>query len=138
MMRRGVCGLIAVCAAFVMAPAAGAQVLRVGTYNGIPGQFDSIQAAVNAARPGDTILAAPGDYKTTGSSTPRFSVGTKTSLLVLSARPMRGAARAARPVPAALSRSLLSIMSSYLGIVFVTLGNSKTNAERPVTVASER
>ena len=37
-------------------------VLRVGTWHGIPGQFDDIQAAVDAARPGDWILVAPGDY----------------------------------------------------------------------------
>lgn len=50
----------------VLAPAAAArrhsQVLRVGTYHGIAGGFASIQSAVNAARPGDTILIAPGDY----------------------------------------------------------------------------
>ena len=44
-------------------PAAGARVLRVGTYKGVHGQFKSIQAAVKAARPGDWILIAPGDYK---------------------------------------------------------------------------
>ena len=38
--------------------------LRVGTYHGIRGQYRSIQAAVNAARPGDWILVGPGDYKT--------------------------------------------------------------------------
>ena len=37
--------------------------LRVGTYKGISGQFRSIQAAVNAAKPGDWILVGPGDYK---------------------------------------------------------------------------
>jgi hypothetical protein len=37
-------------------------VLLVGTYHGKAGQFKSIQAAVNAARPGDWILVAPGDY----------------------------------------------------------------------------
>jgi len=41
----------------------GGQVLLVGTYDGHPGQFTSIQAAVNAAQPGDWILIAPGDYK---------------------------------------------------------------------------
>ena len=34
--------------------------LRVGTYNGIRGQYSSIQAAVNAAKPGDWILVGPG------------------------------------------------------------------------------
>lgn len=43
---------------------AGAQVLRVGTYRGVPGQYATIQAAVDAASPYDTILVGPGDYKT--------------------------------------------------------------------------
>src|SRR6478672_8728757 len=53
---------IAVCAG------AGAQasVLRVGTWNGIHGQFKKVQAAVGAARPGDWVLVAPGDYKELG------------------------------------------------------------------------
>src|SRR5437764_7889636 len=42
---------------------ATAKVLRVGSYKGIPGQFNSIQAAVDAAHPGDWILIGPGDYK---------------------------------------------------------------------------
>jgi hypothetical protein len=42
------------------------RVLRVGTYHGIPGQFKTIQAAVNAARPGDWILVGPGDYHEQG------------------------------------------------------------------------
>jgi len=46
------------------------QVLRVGTYKGIHGQYSSIQAAVNAAQPGDWVLVAPGDYKTRRSSSP--------------------------------------------------------------------
>jgi len=37
-------------------------VLLVGTFNGHKGQYSSIQAAVNAAHPGDWILVAPGDY----------------------------------------------------------------------------
>ena len=51
--------------------AAGANVLRVGSYQGIRGQFSSIQAAVNAAKPGDWILVGPGDYKTSSSRTPK-------------------------------------------------------------------
>jgi hypothetical protein len=50
----------------VSASAASAEVLRVGTYNGITGQYSSIQAAVNAAKPGDWILVGPGDYKEQG------------------------------------------------------------------------
>jgi hypothetical protein len=39
-----------------------ATVLLVGTYRGTAGQYSSIQAAVDAAQPGDWILVAPGDY----------------------------------------------------------------------------
>jgi hypothetical protein len=42
---------------------AGHHVLLVGEYNGIPGQFTTIQDAVDAASPGDWILIGPGDYK---------------------------------------------------------------------------
>ena len=42
--------------------AAGPNVLRVGTFNSIPGTFASIQAAVDAAQPGDWILVGPGVY----------------------------------------------------------------------------
>src|SRR5215469_9110909 len=45
----------------------------------------------------------------TGSSTLRSTGGTKTSLLDLSARPIRGAASAATPAPAVLSKSRLRI-----------------------------
>src|SRR5262249_12443953 len=47
--------------------AGGVRVLRVGTFHGIPGQYSSIQAAVNAAQPGDWVLVAPGDYHESGS-----------------------------------------------------------------------
>ena len=43
-------------------PAIGGRALLVGTFDGIPGQFQTIQDAVNAAQPGDWILIAPGDY----------------------------------------------------------------------------
>jgi hypothetical protein len=81
-MRRGVCGVFAIVAAGLIAPAAGAQVLRVGSYNGIPGQYSSIQAAVNAAQPGDTILVGPGDYKTTSSSAPSRADDTPAAVLI--------------------------------------------------------
>jgi hypothetical protein len=42
------------------------RVLLVGTYRGRPGQYSSIQAAVDAARPGDWVLIAPGDYHEAG------------------------------------------------------------------------
>jgi hypothetical protein len=38
------------------------KVLLVGKFHGKAGQFRTIQAAVNAARPGDWILVGPGDY----------------------------------------------------------------------------
>jgi hypothetical protein len=43
-------------------PAIGGRALLVGTFDGIPGQYPTIQDAVNAAQPGDWILIAPGDY----------------------------------------------------------------------------
>jgi hypothetical protein len=40
-------------------------VLLVGTFDGKKGAYTSIQAAVSAAKPGDWILVAPGDYHET-------------------------------------------------------------------------
>ena len=45
------------------------RVLRVGTYEGIPGEYTTIQEAVDAAAPGDWILIGPGDYKEASSRT---------------------------------------------------------------------
>jgi hypothetical protein len=61
--------------AVASAAAAERHVLLVGEYNGVPGQFSSIQGAVDAARPGDWILIGPGDYKQTGSRTPAGALG---------------------------------------------------------------
>ena len=48
------------------APATSAShVLLVGTFDGHAGQYATIQAAVNAAKSGDWILVAPGDYHET-------------------------------------------------------------------------
>jgi hypothetical protein len=44
------------------AAANGAHVLLVGTYHGHQGAYTTIQSAVNAAKPGDWVLVAPGDY----------------------------------------------------------------------------
>jgi len=44
------------------AGSAGGRVLLVGTFAGHAGAYRSIQAAVDAARSGDWILVAPGDY----------------------------------------------------------------------------
>src|SRR5260221_11697103 len=45
------------------------RVWTVGTWQGKRGQFGSIQAAVDAASPGDWIVIAPGDYKERGDYT---------------------------------------------------------------------
>jgi hypothetical protein len=74
----GICAL----AALTSTATAGAKVLRVGTYHGIRGQFRTIQAAVDAARPGDWILVAPGDYKTTSSRAPRGHADTPAGVLI--------------------------------------------------------
>lgn len=58
------------------------RVLRVGTYHHIKGQFKTIQSAVNHARPGDWILVAPGDYKTTSSRAPAGSPDTRSAVLI--------------------------------------------------------
>jgi hypothetical protein len=67
--RRIATALVVIGTLAVPAIAAG-RVLRVGTYKGIAGQYKTIQAAVNAATPGDWILVGPGDYKTTSSTAP--------------------------------------------------------------------
>jgi hypothetical protein len=43
-------------------PPAGPRVLLVGRYRGRAGAYTDIQSAVDAARPGDWVLVAPGDY----------------------------------------------------------------------------
>ncbi|HEY5317341.1 MAG TPA: hypothetical protein VIJ20_05135 [Solirubrobacteraceae bacterium] len=68
-MRRSAVAAIALIACPICASGAAAQVLRVGTYKGAPGQYATIQAAVDAASPYDWILVAPGDYKTTSIQT---------------------------------------------------------------------
>src|SRR5437660_12917120 len=78
--RRGgflVASLVVAAATFAGSPslAGSVHVWRVGTYRGIPGQFRTIQAAVDAARPGDWILVAPGDYHETGSTDPDLPAG---------------------------------------------------------------
>jgi hypothetical protein len=70
-MRRAVVGVIVICGVAVIAQTASASVLRVGTYKGIRGRYSSIQAAVDAAKPGDWVLVGPGDHKTTTSQAPK-------------------------------------------------------------------
>ena len=57
--------IVAVLTALALATPASGHVLRVGTYKGKPGQYKRIQAAVDAAKPGDWVLVAPGDYHET-------------------------------------------------------------------------
>lgn len=47
-------------------PSHSPAVLRVGSWNGISGQYSSVQAAVRAAHAGDWVLVGPGDYKENG------------------------------------------------------------------------
>lgn len=65
-------GLLAACGSSSSSTATSApsgKVLLVGTYKGHAGQYTSIQAAVNAAKPGDWVLVAPGDYHETADAT---------------------------------------------------------------------
>jgi hypothetical protein len=80
-MKRSAVVVVAL-AALGSASAASAGVLRVGTYKGIAGQYRSIQAAVDAARPGDWILVGPGDYKTTSSRAPAGRSDTPAGVLL--------------------------------------------------------
>jgi hypothetical protein len=50
-------------------------VLLVGQYNGKPGQYSTVQEAVDAAKPGDWILIGPGDYKQTSARHPSGAYG---------------------------------------------------------------
>jgi len=68
------------------AGAAGARVLLVGTYKGIRGGYESIQAAVDASRPGDWVLVGPGDYKTTSSRAPAGRSDTPAGVLMTTPR----------------------------------------------------
>ena len=78
------CAFCAVCSVLVfgVAAPAGAKVLRVGTYHHIKGQYESIQAAVDHARPGDWILVAPGDYKTSSSEAPTGAPDSPAGILI--------------------------------------------------------
>ena len=58
--------------ACLAASAAEARVLLVGSWHGRHGSFKSIQAAVNAAKPGDWVLVGPGDYHERGDRDPRY------------------------------------------------------------------
>ncbi|MBV8220512.1 MAG: hypothetical protein JO325_18765, partial [Solirubrobacterales bacterium] len=80
-MRRVVAPAVLACV-LLIAPAAGAKVLLVGTYHGVRGKYTSIQAAVDAAHSGDWILVGPGDYKTASSRHPRGRANEVAGVLV--------------------------------------------------------
>ena len=81
-MRRAAILAIVTGVVVAVAPVAGARVLRVGTYKGVHGQFRSVQAAVNAAKPGDWILVGPGDYKTKSIRAPKAAADTPAAVLI--------------------------------------------------------
>jgi hypothetical protein len=66
-------GLLAACSSSsssstTTAASSSGKVLLVGTFQGHAGKYTTIQSAVNAAKPGDWILVAPGDYHETADS----------------------------------------------------------------------
>jgi hypothetical protein len=77
---------LAFIALLALAPVAGAGVLRVGAYHGIRGQYKTIQAAVNAAKPGDWVLVGPGDYKTKSLRAPAGASDRPAGVLITKAR----------------------------------------------------
>jgi hypothetical protein len=84
-------------ACLALPAAAGAQVLRVGTWHKVVGQFTTVPGAVRAAKPGDQILVAPGDYKTAPSQITTPSGHDEFPAAVLIAKPrllLRGMNRA--------------------------------------------
>jgi hypothetical protein len=85
-MRRIAAFVVVAAVAAIVVPAASARVLLVGTYHGIKGQYTSVQAAVDAANPGDWILIAPGDYKTSSSRAPKGAKDTPAGILITTPR----------------------------------------------------
>lgn len=61
-MRTALRSLAALALLGPLAAGAAPQVLQVGTWHGVAGPYLSVQAAVDAAQPGDWILVGPGTY----------------------------------------------------------------------------
>jgi hypothetical protein len=85
-MRRVLSTAIVLALAATVTSVASAKVLRVGTYKGIPGQFKSIQAAVDAAHPGDWVLIGPGDYKEHSGRAPKGHADVPAGVLISTPR----------------------------------------------------
>ena len=60
----------------------GASVLLVGSYHGHPGTYQTIQAAVDAAKPGDWVLIGPGDYHERYDHTARLGAAPRGGLYI--------------------------------------------------------
>ena len=68
--------LAAACALLLLAAStSAARVITVGIYHGKKARFQSIQAAIEKAKPGDWILVGPGDYKETATRVPAGAKG---------------------------------------------------------------
>ena len=80
--RIGVVGVVLALSLALLASSATAKVLLVGTYKGIHGKYTTIQAAVNAAKPGDWILIGPGDYKTSSDKAPKGHADVPAGVLI--------------------------------------------------------
>jgi hypothetical protein len=86
MSSRAIVAAAALSAALLLPSSAGAQVLLVGSYDGVAGQYGSIQDAVDAAQPGDWVLVGPGDYKTSTSRAPAGAGDVPAAVLVTTPR----------------------------------------------------
>src|ERR1700734_1454842 len=80
--RTGVVGVVLTLSMALLASGATAKVLLVGTYKGIHGKYTSIQAAVDAAKPGDWVLIGPGDYKTSSYKAPKGNSDVPAGVLI--------------------------------------------------------
>ncbi len=81
------CALVAAIAPS-LAATSRARVLLVGSFHGKKGSYRTIQAAVDAARPGDWILVGPGDYHVAKGRL--FTKGRRAAVLITKRVHLRG------------------------------------------------